>query len=262
MTASAVENPHDLRAAAERVLPLLDLTSLNDTDSEAGIYQLCRRAVGPFGSVAAVCVWPRFIPLCRKWLDGSGVRFAAVANFPHGRADAECAVAETRAALDYGADEVDLVFPYTAWLNGQSDLATNLVAACRSACGSSITLKVIIETGCLFSTANIERVSRDAIAAGADFIKTSTGKGQVNATLEAAAAMLSAIKATDRSVGFKAAGGVRTTGQAAAYLALADHFLGASWATPASFRFGASGLLDDLTKQLGGKPTALVADGY
>ena len=262
MTTSAAEDPHDLRAAAERVLPLLDLTSLNDTDSEAGIYQLCRRAMGPFGSVAAVCVWPRFIPLCRKWLDGSGVRIAAVTNFPHGRADADCALAETRAALDYGADEVDLVFPYTAWLNGDVEVATNLVAACRSACGPSVTLKVIIETGCLFSTANIEQASRDAIAAGADFIKTSTGKVQVNATLEAAAAMLSVIKASGRSVGFKAAGGVRTTAQAAAYLVLADHLLGASWATPASFRFGASGLLDDLTKRLGGTPAGRVADDY
>lgn len=262
MTASVIGVRPDLRAAAERVLPLLDLTSLNDTDSEAGIYHLCRRAVGPFGRVAAVCVWPRFIPLCRNWLDGSGVRIAAVTNFPHGRADAECAVTETRAVLDYGADEVDLVFPYTAWLNGHLDLATNLVEVCRSACGPSITLKVIIETGCLFSTINIERASRDAIAAGADFIKTSTGKVGVNATLEAAAAMLSAIKASGRDVGFKAAGGVRTTAQAAAYLALADHLLGASWATPATFRFGASGLLDDLSKQLGGSPTELVADDY
>jgi deoxyribose-phosphate aldolase len=262
VTTGAAEDSHDLRATAERVLPLLDLTSLNDTDSEAGIYQLCRRSLGPFGSVAAVCVWPRFIPLCRKWLDGSGVRIAAVANFPHGRADPECAIAETRAALDYGADEIDLVFPYTAWLNGHVDFATNLVAACRSICGPATTLKVIIETGCLFSTANIERASQDAIAAGADFIKTSTGKVQVNATLEAAAAMLSVIKATGRNVGFKAAGGVRTTGQAAAYLALADHLLGASWATPTSFRFGASGLLDDLTKRLGGKPTERVADDY
>ena len=105
-------------------------------------------------------------------------------------------------------------------------------------------------------------MSHDAIAAGADFIKTSTGKVQVNATLESAAAMLSAIKASGRKVGFKAAGGVRTASQAAAYLALADHLFGASWATPATFRFGASGLLDDLSKQLGGLSSERVADAY
>ncbi len=262
MSENKAGTPQHLRAAAGRVLPLLDLTSLNDTDNEAGIYQLCQRAVGPFGRVAAVCVWPRFVPLCRKWLDGTGVRIAAVTNFPHGREDVDCAVAETRAALNYGADEIDLVFPYTAWLNGHVELASKLVRTCKDICGSSVTLKVIIETGCLFSTANIEQASHDAIAAGADFIKTSTGKVQVNATLESAAAMLSAIKASGRKVGFKAAGGVRTASQAAAYLALADHLFGASWATPATFRFGASGLLDDLSKQLGGLSSERVADAY
>lgn len=251
----------ELRVAAARALPMLDLTSLNDGDSDAVVSQLCRRAVTPYGQVAAVCVWPRFVPLCRKTLDGTGVHVAAVINFPHGRADQDCAVAEMRAALAYGCDEVDLVFPYTVWLNGDVKAATDIVQACKSTCGASITLKVIIETGCLLSTENIGRASLDAIAAGADFIKTSTGKVSVNATLEAAAAMLGAIKSTGGNVGFKAAGGVRRTAQAAAYLAIADNLLGNRWATADSFRFGTSGLLDDLLKHLSGGPAGQPTDG-
>ncbi len=252
MTGDGTESSNELRVAAARVLPLLDLTSLNDTDNDAGIYELCQRAVTPFGRVAAVCVWPRFVPLCRKSLNDTGVRVASVINFPHGRANQDCARAEARAAVAYGSDEVDLVFPYTTWLNGDVKLAANLVEACKSICGPSITLKVIIETGRLSSAENIERASLDVIAAGADFIKTSTGKVSVNATLEAASVMLGAIKSTGGSVGFKAAGGVRQTIQAAAYLSISDNLLGDSWATPDTFRFGASGLLDDLLTHLSG----------
>jgi deoxyribose-phosphate aldolase len=262
MTGDGTESSNELRVAAARVLPLLDLTSLNDTDNDAGIYELCQRAVTPFGRVAAVCVWPRFAPLCRKSLNDTGVRVASVINFPHGQTDQDCAIAEARAAVAYGSDEVDLVFPYTAWLNGDVKLATDLVEACKSICGPSITLKVIIETGRLSSAKIIERASLDVIAAGADFIKTSTGKVSVNATFEAAAVMLGAIKSTGGSVGFKAAGGVRQTAQAAAYLAIADDILGDSWATPDTFRFGASGLLDDLLKHLNGGHTDRPTDDY
>lgn len=262
MSEGETGNPMELRAVAARVLPLLDLTSLNDSDSDAVVYQLCRRAVTPYGQVAAVCVWPRFVPLCRKMLNGTDIHVAAVVNFPHGRADQDCAVAETRAALAYGSDEVDLVFPYTAWLNGDVRAATDVVRACKSICGTSITLKVIIETGCLRSAKNVESASLDAIAAGADFIKTSTGKVSVNATLEAAAVMLGAIKSTGGKAGFKAAGGVRRTAQAAAYLAIADNLMGDGWATANSFRFGASGLLDDLLKHLSDGPAGQLTDGY
>ena len=262
MSEGKTENQKELRAAAARALPMLDLTSLNESDSDAVIYQLCRRALTPFGQVAAVCVWPRFVPLCHKTLDGTGVKVAAVVNFPHGRADQDCTIAETRAALAYGSDEVDLVFPYTAWLNSDVKAATDLIEACKSICGASITLKVIIEAGCLLSAENIESASLDAIVAGADFIKTSTGKVSVNATLEAAAVMLGAIKSTGGNVGFKAAGGVRRTAQAAAYLAIADSLLGDSWATADSFRFGASGLLDDLLIHLSGGSANQLTDGY
>jgi deoxyribose-phosphate aldolase len=262
MSEGETESGDELRVAAARVLPLLDLTSLNDTDNDAGIHQLCLRAVTPFGRVAAVCVWPRFVPLCRKSLDGTGVRVASVINFPHGRADQDCAMAEARAAVAYGSDEVDLVFPYTAWLNGDVKTATDLVETCKNICGTSITLKVILETGCLSSAENIERASLDVIAAGADFIKTSTGKVAVNATLEAAAVMFGAIKPSGGNVGFKAAGGVRQTAEAAAYLSLADNLLGEGWATSETFRFGASGLLDDLLKHLGGGQADQPTDEY
>lgn len=236
---------------ARRALPLLDLTSLNDDDDDAAIDRLCARATGRHGRVAAVCVWPRFIGRCREALAGSGVRIAAVANFPEGALDAASAVAEVQAAAAAGADEVDLVWPYAAWLDGRRAVAGDLVAACKAACGPERTLKVILETGRLRSPGNIAAASRDAIAAGADFIKTSTGKTEVSATLEAAEIMLSAIEQSGRPVGFKAAGGIRTTAQAGAYLALADRIMGPDWATPETFRFGASGLLDDLLAKLG-----------
>ena len=236
---------------ARRALPLLDLTSLNDDDDDAAIDRLCERAKGPYGRVAAVCVWPRFIGRCREALAGSGVRIAAVANFPEGALDTAGAVAEVEAVATAGADEVDLVWPYAAWLDGQRAAAGDLVVACKAACGPERTLKVILETGRLRSPENIAAASRDAIAAGADFIKTSTGKSEVSATLEAAEIMLAAIEQSGRPVGFKAAGGIRTTAQAGAYLALADRIMGPDWATPETFRFGASGLLDDLLVELG-----------
>ena len=236
---------------AKRALPLLDLTSLNDDDDDAAVDRLCARATGPYGRVAAVCVWPRFIARCREALAGSGVRVAAVANFPAGALDTEGAVAEVEAAAAAGADEVDLVWPYAAWLEGEHAAAGELVAACKAACGAERILKVILETGRLGSPENIAAASRDAIAAGADFIKTSTGKTEVSATLEAAEIMLTAIARSGRPVGFKAAGGIRTTAQAADYLALADRIVGPDWAAPETFRFGASGLLEDLLAKLG-----------
>jgi deoxyribose-phosphate aldolase len=248
---------------ARRALPLLDLTSLNDDDDDAAVDRLCARATGPYGRVAAVCVWPRFIARCRDALAGSGVHIAAVANFPAGALDTAGAVAEVRAAAAAGADEVDLVWPYAAWLDGQRAEAGELVAACKAACGAGRILKVILESGRLRSPENIAAASRDAIAAGADFIKTSTGKTEVSATLEAAEIMLAAIEQSGHSVGFKAAGGIRTTAQAGAYLALADRILGPGWAAPETFRFGASGLLDDLLAKLGGAdPPGPSEQGY
>jgi deoxyribose-phosphate aldolase len=234
---------------AHRLLNLVDLTSLNDGDMEIDIARLCEQAVTDFGKVAAVCVWPQFVPLCRKWLADTGIRVATVANFPEGRDDLDCALAETAAALAYGADEVDVVFPYNAWLAGEQVLAWDIMAACRDVCHDT-TLKIILETGRLRTPQNIAAASQGAIEIGADFIKTSTGKVEVSATRPAATVMLSAIKQSGEPVGFKAAGGIRTTAEATEYLDLAEGIMGSGWATPDTFRIGASALLEDLLTAL------------
>ena len=244
----------DLLAAARRALSLMDLTTLNDDDTDAKVVELCRKAAGPAGKVAAVCVYPRFVALARRTLDALGaqdVRVATVTNFPHGQADVAQAEAETRAAVSYGADEVDVVFPYRALMDGDAETGRRLVSACKQACGSAVLLKVIIESGELASPERIREASRIAIEAGADFIKTSTGKVPVNATLDAAAIMLTAIRDSGRDCGFKAAGGVRTAGEAAEYLALTARLMGEDWIDARHFRFGASSLLSSLEAVLG-----------
>ena len=251
----------DLNRIARRALPLIDLTSLGESDTAATIETLAAKAVTPHGRVAAVCIYARFVPLAKARLLGSGVKIAAVANFPEGGDDVDHAMAETADAIALGADEVDVVLPYRAYLAGRRAEAVGIVAACRQAAADH-TLKVILETGALEDPALIAAASRDAIAAGADFIKTSTGKGPPGASLEAARAMLGAIKETGGRVGFKASGGIRTARQAAPYLALADEILGDRWATPARFRFGASGLLDDLLALLSGTAQPAASGPY
>ncbi len=244
---------------ARRALPLLDLTSLNDDDTEAAIERLCARARAPLGQVAAVCVYPRFVKLCRAALAGSGVRVACVANFPAGTGTRDMVAAEVARAVVDGADEVDVVLPYSALLAGDRRTPADLVSACREACGDQAWLKVILETGVLKTRDRIAEASRIAIDNGADFIKTSTGKVQPGATLDAARVMLDAIHSAlfaERRIGFKAASGIRTLGQAAAYLGLADEIMGPGWATPATFRFGASGLIDAILQALGVKQGA------
>lgn len=256
----------DLTAIAQRALGLMDLTTLNDDDTEARVIALCRQAASPAGKTAAICIYPRFIPLARKTLREQGtpeVRIATVTNFPHGREDIAIACAETRAAIAYGADEVDVVFPYRALMAGDAETGFSLVAACRALCQEAgVLLKVIIESGELHSESLIRQASAIAIDAGADFIKTSTGKVPVNATPRSAEIMLQTIRdknAGDR-VGFKAAGGVRTAKDAALYLALADEIMGEGWADARHFRFGASGLLNDLLATLG-QDAAISAPG-
>ena len=243
----------DTGTEAGRALSMLDLTSLGDDDSPASVGAMLKRAVTPVGPVAAVCVWPAFVAQAKSALAGTGVRVATVSNFPHGRPDIAGAVATTKQAVADGADEVDVVWPYDSWLNGNSTIARDLVAACKDACGTAAHLKVILETGRLQTADAIAGSSRDAIAAGADFIKTSTGKTPVSATLEAAHIMLETIRDSGKPVGLKPSGGIRTTEQALAYLRLADNIMGAGWATPETFRFGASSLLDALLKTLGHK---------
>ena len=244
----------DLQQAAQRALQLMDLTTLNDNDTDASVIALCHQAKSPAGHTAAVCVYPRFVPVARKTLKEIGavdIKIATVTNFPHGNDDIGIAVAETKAAVAYGADEVDVVFPYRALMAGNAEIGFELVKACKAACGDDVMLKVIIESGELKTPELIRAASEIAIAAGADFIKTSTGKVAVNATPEAAKIMLEVIKEKNPAVGFKAAGGVKNAEQAADYLALAESVLGENWVSAKTFRFGASSLLGSLLQTLG-----------
>ncbi len=254
----------DLQQAAQRALQLMDLTTLNDNDTDAAVIALCHQAKSPAGNTAAVCVYPRFVPIARKTLrdlGASDIQIATVTNFPHGNDDINIAVAETKAAVAYGADEVDVVFPYRALMAGNTTVGFELVKACKTACGEAVLLKVIIESGELKTPELIRAASEIAIAAGADFIKTSTGKVAVNATPEAAKVMLDVIKEKNPAVGFKAAGGVKNAEQAADYLALAESVLGEHWVSAKTFRFGASSLLGSLLQTLGHQSQA-ASSGY
>ncbi|GAD28415.1 deoxyribose-phosphate aldolase [Photobacterium leiognathi] len=256
----------DLKTAALRALKLMDLTTLNDDDTDAKVIELCKNAKTVVGNTAAVCIYPRFIPVAKKQLREQGtpeVRIATVTNFPHGNDDIEIAVAETKAAVAYGADEVDVVFPYRALMAGNAEVGFELVKQCKAACGDNVLLKVIIETGELKTEALIKQASEISINAGADFIKTSTGKVPVNATPEYAQIMLNVIKdmGVEKTVGFKPAGGVRTAEDAQQYLAMADEILGAEWADSRHYRFGASSLLANLLHTLG-EGEAAAQGGY
>ena len=230
---------------ARQIVSLLDLTSLSGTETGADIDALCDRADGPAGRVAALCVHARHLPRVRRGLDGlglTGVELATVANFPGGALDHAAAAAEIREALRLGATEVDLVFPYAAFLDGREDAVRELLVRCRQAC--PVRLKVILESGVLARPDVIRAASRLALDCGADFLKTSTGKAAVHATPEAALAMLETIAERGGAAGFKASGGLRTMADALPYLELAETILGPGWIGPRTFRFGASGLLD------------------
>ncbi len=252
-----------LEETAKRALSLLDLTDLTDNCDVAAIEKLCRQAQTPFGTTAAICIWPRFVAPARGILGKDhAVRIATVVNFPSGDLAVADVVAETRQAIADGADEIDLVIPYRAFLAGNEAAVTEMVRAVKAACTPPVILKTILETGEIEDAALIRRASDLAIAAGSDFIKTSTGKVAVNATLPAAEIMLTAIRDSGRPVGFKPAGGVRTVADAGDYLALAASILGEGWATPKTFRFGASGLLGDILSVLGGQSAPSAPASY
>ena len=244
--------PESGHEPAARALALLDLTNLDDECTAGDIDALCARAVSRFGPVAAVCLWPAFVSQARQKLAGSGVRIATVVNFPHGGTDTEAVLEQALEAVADGADEIDLVMPYSAFLDGDEAVADDQIRRLKAALGTRARLKVILETGELKDAGRIAAASRLAIDAGADFIKTSTGKVSVNATPEAAEIMLTAIHEAGRPVGFKPAGGIRTLADANLYLGLADRILGPDWVTPETFRFGASGLLNALLADLEG----------
>jgi deoxyribose-phosphate aldolase len=235
------------RAIAARILAALDLTSLGEDDTPEAIERLCAAAAAG-GHPAAVCVYPEHITTARRTLElerAGEVAIATVVNFPDGGNDIARMLRETRRALAAGADEIDIVFPWRTYLGGDREGGALMLQECKSICGRKI-LKVILETGELGDPLLIREISFAALGAGADFIKTSTGKAKIGATPAAARIMLECIRERGGRAGFKAAGGVRTLIDAGRYLALADEIVGAGWATPARFRIGASSLLAEL----------------
>ena len=237
---------------AKRAINLIDLTSLTNEETEEDIIKLCQQAKSIAGNTAAVCIYPRYIPLAKQTLSQQNtpeIKIATVVNFPDGNNNIANAVEETKAAIALGADEIDVVFPYSTLIEGDKnnkDCGYELISACKEVCGNNILLKVIIETGVLKSPHLIKQASEIAIDAGAGFIKTSTGKVAINATLEAAQIMLTVIKSKNPNVGFKAAGGVKNINDVIAYLQLAEEIMGIDWCTAQHFRFGASSLLNNL----------------
>ena len=251
--------------SARLALACLDLTTLNDAHATAGgeadVAALAQRARGRFGPPAALCVWPRLAAFARREAP-TGVAIAAVANFPHGGTDVKAAVRDAAAIVNAGAQEVDLVLPWRALAAGDEAAAAALLRAVRRACEGRL-LKVILETGELGDDALIRRAAALALAEGADFLKTSTGKVPVGATPAAARALLETIAATPGcSAGFKASGGVRSVADAAVYAGLVAEILGATALTPQRFRLGASGLLNDIEAVLGGSAPAASAALY
>jgi deoxyribose-phosphate aldolase len=239
---------------ALQVLSLIDLTSLGDHDTEASVKELMDKASLPVGHVAAVCVYPQFLSCATTSLSGTSVKIATVANFPLGMSSIDEVIYTIRQAIQMGAQEIDVVFPYGRYLAGDKLGALEFIRLCKGACGNDVLLKVILETSAYPHLQIVADVAQDAILAGADFLKTSTGKMAIGATLEAAAVMLQVIKemrhSVKRNLGFKAAGGIRTLEQAASYIALANHILGPDWVKPSTFRLGASQLMDVVTSTL------------
>jgi deoxyribose-phosphate aldolase len=246
--------------ALDLAIRMMDLTTLEGRDTPGKIRALCAKAVHPqpgdpsIPSVAAVCLYPSLIPEAKEALKGSTVKVASVATgFPSGQTFRDIKVAEVKAAVAAGADEVDMVIDRGAFLSGDYATVFDEIIEIRDATGDAH-LKVILETGELGTFDQVRRASILAMAAGADFIKTSTGKVQPAATLPVTLVMLEAIrdfeKATGRAVGMKPAGGIRTAKEAVQYLVVLYETLGPRWMTPERFRFGASTLLNDVLMQI------------
>jgi len=238
----------------------MDLTTLEGKDSEGRVRSLCAKAILPrpgwpnVPSVAAVCVYPNLVAVAKESLRGSTVKVASVATaFPSGLSSLEVKLADTAAAIASGADEIDMVIDRGAFLSGRERAVFEEIVAVKQLCGP-VHLKVILETGELGTYENIRRASDLALEAGADVIKTSTGKVGTNATFPTALVMCEALRdfarRTGERRGLKVAGGVKTTKQALTYLVIVKETLGENWLHPDRFRIGASSLLDDLLMQL------------
>ncbi len=243
------------RAALELAISCIDLTTLEGMDTPGRVSALCRKAITPdpadpsLPSTAAVCVYPSMVPSAAAFTAGSSVRVASVAGaFPSGMSSLEVRLADIRDAVAAGADEIDIVIGRGDFFTGRYGRVFDDIVAAKEACGPAH-LKVILETGELGTYDQIRRASMLAMAAGADFIKTSTGKVARNATMPIALCMAEAIRdyveQTGEIVGLKVAGGIRTAKQAWHYLVLINETLGPDWLTPDRFRIGASSLLND-----------------
>jgi deoxyribose-phosphate aldolase len=253
--------------ALELAIRCMDLTTLEGADTPGKVSALASKALRPdasdpsIPSVAALCVYPNLVPTAVERLRGSGVRVASVATaFPSGQSPLDVKLEEVREAVALGAEEVDMVIDRGAFLSGRYAQVFDEIVRVKETCGAAH-LKVILETGELGTYDNVRRASLLAMAAGADFIKTSTGKIGVSATPPVSLVMLEAIRdvyeETGRVVGFKAAGGIRVAKQAIQQLVLVHETLGADWLTPERYRIGASSLLNDVLMQIRFQRTGL-----
>lgn len=246
--------------ALKMALSMVDLTTLEGRDTPGKVIQLCKKAKEPHAempdlpTVAAVCVYPNMVETAYKELRGTDINIASVATaFPSGTATLDAKLEETKQVVADGADEVDMVISRGEFLKGNYNYVFDEIAAVKEACGNAH-LKVILETGELHTYENVRKASDLAMYAGADFIKTSTGKVKPAATQPVTLVMLEAIRdfyyKNDRMVGMKPAGGIRKAKQAIQYLVLVKETLGADWLSPQYFRFGASSLTNDLLLQI------------
>lgn len=256
--------------ALRLAIAMCDLTTLEGKDTPGKIRQLAAKAMRPHPgdasvpAVAALCCYPDLVGVAKSALAGSRVKVASVATaFPSGRSWIDLKIAETKGAVAAGADEIDMVIDRGAFLAGDYAKVWDEIVAVKEACGPAH-LKVILETGELGTYDDVRRASMLAIAAGADFIKTSTGKVAPAATHQVTLVMLEAIREhwnrTGKVVGMKPAGGIKTAKEAIQYLVLVHETLGPEWLTPARFRFGASSLVNDLLLQLDKESTGAYAD--
>src|SRR6187401_3518954 len=257
--------------ALELAIRMMDLTTLEGADTPGKVRAMCAKAMVPDPTepsvphVAAVCVYPSLVATARRALRGSAVKVASVATaFPSGQAPLDVKLADVRAAVEAGADEIDMVIDRGAFLSGDYLTVFEEIVEVKEAAGDAH-LKVILETGELETYDNVRRASVLAMAAGADFIKTSTGKVQPAATLPVTLVMLEAIRdfhaQTGRIVGMKPAGGIKTSKQAISYLTTLYETLGPAWMTPDYFRFGASSLLNDVLMQIRKERTGRYSGG-
>lgn len=246
--------------ALKLALSMIDHTTLEGKDSEGKIIQLCNKAKLPYAplpelpTVAAVCVYPNMVATAKRALQGTSIKTASVATaFPSGMTQLKIKLDDTRFAVDQGADEIDMVISRGEFLKGNYNYVFDEIASIKEACGAAH-LKVILETGELETLENVRKASDIAMHAGADFIKTSTGKISPAATQPVTLVMLMAIRDfyqnTGRMIGMKPAGGIRKSKEALQYLVLVKETVGDGWLTPDYFRFGASSLTNDLLMQI------------